>query len=281
MENKPLVSIIIAAYNPGEYLRNTLESCTNQTYENTEIIILDNNSSEDISIYFPIDTEKLSKIRLIKSPENLGPYRWLNCLLEEVRWGYIAIQDHDDIWHPDKIKKQVEFLENHSEYVGCGTNTIMYYEADRKYFEYFLDKTNYYTIHPSLVFRNNLWFRYDTDIEYMCDSYSLKYNLCGWEKKIYNLRESLTLHLIKFTSSNYSYKWYQLNWKNIRRAYELHSFLYATLTIGWEIKRKIAYPILNILGLGRWINPIERIPFRIMGKQIKTTGGNEWWIKLV
>lgn len=281
MENKPLVSIIIAAYNPGEYLRNTLESCTNQTYENIEIIVLDNNSSEDISVYFPIDTEKLSKIRLIKSPENLGPYRWLNCLLEEVRWGYIAIQDHDDIWHPDKIKKQVEFLENHSEYVGCGTNTVMYYEADRKYFEYFLDKTNYYTIHPSLMFRNNLWFRYDTDIEYMCDSYSLKYNLCRWEKKIYNLRESLTLHLIKFTSSNYSYKWYQLNWKNIRRAYELHSFLYATLTIGWEIKRKIAYPILNILGLGRWINPIERIPFRIMGKQIKTTGGNEWWIKLV
>ena len=113
----------------------------------------------------------------------------------------------------------------------------------------------------------------------MCDSYSLKYNLCQGNKKIYNLSESLTLHLIKSTSSNYSYKWYQLNWKNIRRTYELHSFIYATLTIGWEIKRKIGYPVLNILGLGRWINPIERIPFRLMGKKIKTTGGNEWWGK--
>jgi hypothetical protein len=41
------------------------------------------------------------------------------------------------------------------EYIGCGTNTIMYYEADGKYFEYFLDEENFYTIHPSLIFRNN------------------------------------------------------------------------------------------------------------------------------
>ncbi len=105
----------------------------------------------------------------------------------------------------------------------------------------------------------------------MCDAWSLKNNLCHNEKKIYNLSESLTLHLIKSTSANYSYKWHCLSIENIRRAYELHSFLYATLTIGWEIKRKISYPILNILGLGKWINPIERIPFRMMGKQIKTT----------
>lgn len=74
----------------------------------------------------------------------------------------------------------------------------MYYEDDGKYFEYFLGEKNYYTIHPSLVFRNLGSFRYDTtDTEYMCDAWSLKENLCGGEKKIYNLREPLTLHLIK------------------------------------------------------------------------------------
>lgn len=281
MENKPLVSILIVAYNPWEYLRNTLQSCVNQSYQNTEILILDNASSEDISVYLPTHSEDFSKIRLIKSTENLGPYRGLNKLLDEARWDYIAIQDHDDIWHPDKIQKQVEFLENHTEYVGCGTNTIMYYEADGKYFEYFLDEENFYTIHPSLIFRNNTWFRYDTNIEYMCDAYSLKYNLCQGKKKIYNISESLTLHLIKSTSSNHSYRWHKLTRENIKRAYELHSFLYATLTIGWEIKRKIAYPILNILGIGKWINPIERIPFRLMGKQIKTTQWDEWWSKLI
>lgn len=139
----------------------------------------------------------------------------------------------------------------------------MYYEADKKYFDYFLGKENSYTIHPSLLFRANPDFSYDTTTEYMCDAYSLKVNLCHGEKKIYNLQESLTLHLIKSTSANYSYRWHRLTWANIQRAYELHSPLYATLTIGWEMKRKLLYPILNVLKLGRWISPIERIPFRV------------------
>lgn len=281
MQNNPLISILIVAYNPWEYLRNTLRSCLDQTYKNTEILILDNNSSEDITRYFPTDSTELKKIKLIKSTENLGPYRGLNVLLEQAKWEYIAIQDHDDIWKAEKLEKQIDFLETHGEYVGCGTNTIMYYEADKKYFEYFLEEKNYYTIHPSLVFRNTKTFRYDTDIEYMCDAWSLKYNLCDGEKKIYNLAESLTLHLVKSTSSNYSYRWHKLTYENICRAYKLHSFFYATLTIGWEIKRKISYPILNALKLGKWINPIERIPFRMMGKQIKTTQGDEWWTKLL
>jgi hypothetical protein len=154
----------------------------------------------------------------------------------------------------------------------------MYYEADQRYFEYFLDTPNYYTIHPSLLFRYNGKFRYDTsETEYMCDAWSLKNNLCHGEKKIANLAESLTLHLIKKTSGNYSYRWHNLNMANIKRVYTLHPPLYATLTLLWEIQRKFWYPILNRLGLSNWINPIERIPFRMMGKQIKTTQGDEWW----
>ncbi len=275
MQNKPLISILIVAYNPWEYLRNTLMSCLDQTHQNTEILILDNNSSEDIAQYCP----QSEKIRLIKSDKNIGPYNGLNILLEQARWDYIAIQDHDDIWKMEKLEKQIEFLGSHPEYIGCGTNTIMYYEVDQKYFEYFLDTENYYTIHPSLLFRNDGKFRYETTIEYMCDAYSLKYNLCNGEKKIYNLAETFTLHLIKSTSANYSYRWHRLTLANIRRVYELHSPLYATLTLGWEMMRKILYPILNIIRLSNWINPIERIPFRMMGKKIEKMKGDEWWVK--
>ncbi len=297
----PLISILIVAYNPGVYLKNTLRSCINQSYKNTEILILDNASSEDISesitglqdyritdkketwnetLFTLCETVNLwncKSVKLIKSETNLGPYWWLNLLIDKAKWDYIAIQDHDDIWHPDKLEKQLIFLQSHPEYIGCGTSTIMYYESDKKYFEYFLEEVNYYTIHPSLIFRNTHQFYYDTTTEYMCDAYSLKYNLCHGDKKIYNLKEQLTLHLIKVTSANYSYRWYTLSWKNIQRAYELHPFWYATLTTGWELMRKLVYPALNTLSLWAWINPIERIPFRMMGKKIKTTQGNEWW----
>ena len=124
----------------------------------------------------------------------------------------------------------------------------MYYEADEKYFEYYLGQDNYYTIHPSLLFRYDGQFRYDTsETEYMCDAWSLKNNLCHGEKKIANLSDPLTLHLIKKTSGNYSYRWHTLNMTNIKRAYKLHTPVYATFTLLWEIKRKIAYPILNML----------------------------------
>lgn len=277
MNNNSLISILIVAYNPGKYLKNTLQSCINQTYANTEILVLDNASNEDISKYFP----KSEKIQLIKSEKNIGPYNGLNFLLEQAQWEYIAIQDHDDIWHREKLERQIHFLESHKEYIGCGTRTVMYYEADRKYFEYLLGHANYYTIHPSLMFRNDRKFRYDTENEYFCDAYSLKKNLCHGEKLIHNLDESLTLHLIKKSSGNYSYKWYKLSWKNLKRAYELHSVSYATLTTLWEIMRKLAYPILNSCKLGNWINPVERIPFRLFGNKIKTTQWDEWWKKYI
>ena len=293
----PLVSILIVAYNPGEYLRNTLRSCIEQTYENMEILILDNNSSEDVlSILIdpiiwdayvePIGNsgnifihymDRPTGVILFRSPTNLGPYRWLNLLLEKAQWDYIAIQDHDDIWHPRKLEKQIKFLEKNNEYIGCGTQTIMYYEADKKYFEYFLREKNYYTIHPSLIFRNIGEFLYDTSTEYMSDAWSQKNNLCHGEKKIYNLDESLTLHLIKSTSTNYSYRWHILSWGNIQRVYTLHPFPYATLTIGWELMRKILYPVLNFLKLDNFIGRIERIPFRIMGDKIQEKMDGEWW----
>lgn len=281
MNNQPLVSILIVAYNPGDYLTNTLISCLNQSYQNTEILLLDNNSSEDIRKYISQaeqTTKKTWKITLFFEKTNHGPYKGLNFLLERANWGYIAIQDHDDIWHLEKLEKQVNFLEAHPDYVWCGTKTIMYYEADKKYFEYFLGDTNYYTIHPSLVFRNKLRLKYPTETgDYFTDALFMKQSLCHGRKSIKNLDESLTLHIIKKNSQNYSYKWYNLNVINIKKAYQIHGFFYATLTLGWEIQRKIWYPILIFFGLKDLIGKIERIPFLLTGNVFKKTTRYDWW----
>lgn len=283
MNNQPLVSILIVAHNPGDYLINTLISCLNQSYQNTEILLLDNNSSEDIRKYINQAEQTTWKIWTVQSffeKKNYGPYKGLNFLLERANGSYVAIQDHDDIWHPEKLEKQVNFLKAHPDYVWCGTKTIMYYEADKKYFEYFLGDTNYYTIHPSLVFQYDGKFRYDTeDGEYMCDAWSQKTVLCKKKKNIANINEPLTVHIIKKWSSNYSYRWYTLSVQNIQRAYQIHAFWYATLTIGWEIMRKTIYPFLNSIGSGKLINPIERLPFQILGNTIKKTRKNDWWKK--
>lgn len=101
----------------------------------------------------------------------------------------------------------------------------MYYEADKKYFEYFLGDTNYYTTHPSLMFRNTSELTYPAETgDYFTDALFMKQSLCNGAKKIKNLNESLTIHIIKDSSKNYSYKWYKINIKNIKKAYQIHSF---------------------------------------------------------
>jgi hypothetical protein len=99
-------------------------------------------------------------------------------------------------------------LENNPDCVGCGTKTLMRYEGDQKGFEYFLGTRNYYTIHPSLVFPNNKRFRYATDNIYMHDAIFQKKVLCEGEKKIGNIDQTLTLHLVKAGAKNFSYRWF-------------------------------------------------------------------------
>ena len=111
----PKVSILLCSYNAELYVRDTLQSLLNQTYVNIEILILDNNS-KDTTVEI-IKSYKDTRIHLYPSEKNLGPYGGLNFLLEKAIGNYIAIQDHDDIWHSEKIKKQINFLEQHKKFI--------------------------------------------------------------------------------------------------------------------------------------------------------------------
>lgn len=262
----PKVSVLICTYNAEEYIRATLESVLNQRYTDIEILILDNNSSDRTLDILQKFTDK--RVHIFPSKKNLWPYWWLNFLLEKATGAYIAIQDHDDLWHPEKLTKQIVFLEKNKKYIWCGTKTLMRYEWDQLGFEYFLWKENYYTVHPSLVFRNNKKYRY-TDTVYMNDALFQKKILCKGEKLISNLDETLTLHRVRDGASNYSYKWYKLTITNLRTVFSLHPVWYGVFATGFELMRKIVYPILHRLKCGYMIDRIERVPFRLQGYTVR------------
>jgi hypothetical protein len=172
------------------------------------------------------------------------------------------------LWHPEKLAKQIAFLEQHNTYIWCGTKTLMRYEWDQMGFEYFLWKENYYTIHPSLVFRNNKKYRYP-DTVYMADALFTKKNLCNGEKLLYNIDETLTMHRVRDWAHNYSYKRYKLTWKNLQTVFSLHPLWYAVSATGFELMRKIIYPILHFFKVWYMIDRIERVPFRLQGYKMK------------
>ncbi|MCS6983425.1 MAG: glycosyltransferase [Candidatus Absconditabacterales bacterium] len=264
----PLVSILICTYNASDSILATIGSCLAQTYHHIEILIHDDQSSDDTREKIGSLTDP--RIRIIHSGKKLGPYGGLNVLLDHAQGDYIAIQDHDDLWHPDKLARQLEFLEKNPDCVGCGTKTLMRYEGDQKGFEYFLGTRNYYTIHPSLVFRANKAFRYATDDVYMQDAMFQKKVLCKGEKRIGNVNETLTLHLIKAGAKNFSYKRFQYRWSTIKTIFSLHPVRYGVCILGFETIRKIAYPLLQSIKKPEIIDTIERLPFTILGKTIET-----------
>ena len=265
-----LVSILICTYNAEKTIKETLDSCLGQTYKYFEILIHDD-QSKDKTIEI-IKWIKDKRIRIIESWKKLWPYEGLNFLLDHAEWEYIVIQDHDDLRKPEKLEKQVKFLEENKKYVGCGTKTLMWYEWDNKWFEYYLWKENYYTIHPSLMFRNE-WYRYPNRV-YMNDAYFQKKVLCKWKNLIWNIDETLTIHRIKPWTENYSYKRFKFTRENLNTMFYLHPVWYGIWVVGFETLRKIVYPILHRIKRDWCIDKIERLPFRLQWIEMKKVDKN-------
>jgi glycosyltransferase involved in cell wall biosynthesis len=115
----PKLSVIMPVYNAAPFLREAIDSILTQTFTDFEFYIFNDgstdNSKEIIRNYFD------PRILLIDSEVNKGHVFWLNEGLQKARGEYIARMDADDIAHPERFAKQLEFLDNNNEYVLCGT----------------------------------------------------------------------------------------------------------------------------------------------------------------
>jgi len=112
MDCKPLVSVIIPTYNRSVLLMKTIDSVLNQTYNNIEIIVVDDGSQEDL-------TENLNNIKKLKYyriPNSGGPSKPRNLGIKKSNGKYIAFIDDDDLWVNNKIEIQVNKLEKNKEF---------------------------------------------------------------------------------------------------------------------------------------------------------------------
>lgn len=108
-----LVSIIMPSYNTANYIEASIESVRHQTYENWELIIVDDGSTDntdEVVCPFLIDR----RIHYLKNEQNSGAAISRNRALREAKGKWIAFLDSDDLWLPEKLEKQIQFMEqNH------------------------------------------------------------------------------------------------------------------------------------------------------------------------
>ena len=117
MDNTDLISVIIPTYNRAHLIKRSAESVLNQTYKNIELIIVDDGSTDNTKEV--IDSIKDERIVYIKQ-ENQGCCAARNKGIDTAKGKYIAFQDSDDVWHLDKLEKQIQILkENNVDVVFC------------------------------------------------------------------------------------------------------------------------------------------------------------------
>ena len=117
----PELSIIMGAYNCEKTLAESLESILNQTYSDFLCYVCDDGSSDGTASVIKAYAEKDNRIVFMQSDRNCGLAVTLNRLIALCRTPYIARMDGDDIAEPNRLEKQIQFLESHPEYDLCGS----------------------------------------------------------------------------------------------------------------------------------------------------------------
>lgn len=159
----PLVSVVIAVFNCEDFLERSIQSILNQTYQNIELIIVDDASKDNThSILEKYQDNNL--VHIIYNQQNLGISKSRNIGGRKAKGKYIAVQDADDVSFPTRIEKQVKFLELKEGVVLLGTRRIniknnirssgRYYDEDN------INKIIYLTnpfAHTSAIIRKEIY----------------------------------------------------------------------------------------------------------------------------
>ncbi len=234
-----MISIVMPVYNAGSYLEETIQSVLAQTYEEWELLIIDDcskDASYDVALAY---AKKDDRIHLHGMEKNSGgPAAPRNYGVELSQGEYIAFLDADDIWSEQKLEKQIEFLiKNSKDFTSCDyypighnsnssqKNIIEKWRYKRKKRSNLLDviKSNFIVTSSVLIHRKYIE-KFDTSKEFVAVE-----DLCMWLKIFYkyeNIYQYQDLPMVGYrilpgSISNYEGS----NKQNVKINYCLYSFL--------------------------------------------------------
>ena len=215
---KPLVSVVMPAHNAETYIVQAIDSIFTQTYENIELIVVNDASTDSTkSILDYYATRYPEKVTVIHTKKALGRSGdpATNMAIKQAKGAFIAKMDADDIAHPERIEKQVAFLQKNLDIYLCGTQA---YVID-KHGEILGKKelptghdaiyTSFFSynnmIHPSIMFRNDLNGRnfYEIYFPHFNEYYTF-FKLMSNGKRFANLDEPLMYYRVHGLNDTFS-----------------------------------------------------------------------------
>jgi glycosyltransferase involved in cell wall biosynthesis len=128
--NRPLISCIVPVFNGERYLGEALESILAQTYRLLEIIVADDGSTDGTAAVVATYGDQVRYLR----QENAGPAAARNLGLSAVRGGFVAFLDADDLWHPEKLARQMARFEARADLEMCVTQAQNFWVPELREF---------------------------------------------------------------------------------------------------------------------------------------------------
>lgn len=125
----PLVSVIIPTYNGEKYIRECVDSVLQQSCNEIELLVVDDCSTD--STCQILEQDYGDQIRLIQNSKNLGLMRSCNGAFQIASGKYLTVFGQDDVMFPDRIKKQIAFMEAHPDCIVSFANSALLLEESR------------------------------------------------------------------------------------------------------------------------------------------------------
>lgn len=155
---RPLVTIAIPIYNADKYIRDAIQSCINQTYQNWELLLMCDGSTDNSTVIAKEIANGDSRIKIIDDGQNRGLIARCNQSVEMCETKYYARMDADDIMCINRIEEQVKFMEEHAEVDVCGSSIMTIDNNNNIIGSSFNEGRVKSFIHPT-VFGRTEWFR--------------------------------------------------------------------------------------------------------------------------
>lgn len=213
-KRKPLVSVIMPIFNAQQYLTDAIDSIICQTFENFELILINDASTDKTLQIIHKYIKKDKRIRLINNNKNLQMAKSLNLAIKQAKSDLIARMDQDDISLPNRLEVQYAFMQANPNVAITGNDIIIIDEKDKV-----IGKRAYPTTsrglkrilfrysafaHPTVMFRKSLFQKvngYNPD-KHPCEDIDLWFRL-GKEYEFASIPMSLLKYRISLTSGSH------------------------------------------------------------------------------
>ena len=130
-----IVSIITPAYNCKDTIKETYGSILSQTFSNWEWIVVEDHSKDDSFEYIKEIVKDDSKVVLLRTNKNSGAATARNVGIKAAKGKYIAFLDADDMWSPDKLEKQIAFMELNNCFISYSDYDVLYPNGEIKHYK--------------------------------------------------------------------------------------------------------------------------------------------------